>query len=155
MSLRLSPGLLSAASALALGLASPVAAQDAQTIQRAATIRDAALKENVALDYVTRLTTRFGPRPAGSRSEQEAAAWAADYLKDLGFRNVRIESFPLIGWDRGEESAAIVGPRPQRIVAAALGHSPATPAGGIEGDVVRFDSLEALMAEPGDETQAP
>ncbi|MGR8024959.1 hypothetical protein, partial [Burkholderia cenocepacia] len=39
MSLRLPPGLLSAASALALGLASPVAAQDAQTIQRAATIR--------------------------------------------------------------------------------------------------------------------
>lgn len=148
MSLRLPLGLLSAASALALGFAFPAAAQDAQTVQRAAAVRDAALKENVALDYVTRLTTRFGPRPAGSRSEQEAAAWAADYLKDLGFRNVRIESFPLVGWDRGEESAAIVGPRPQRIVAAALGHSPATPAGGIEGDVVRFDSLEALMAAP-------
>ena len=94
MSLRLPPGLLSAASALALGLASPVAAQDAQTIQRAATIRDAALKENVALDYVTRLTTRFGPRPAGSRSEQEAAAWAADYLKAWASATSGSRAFP-------------------------------------------------------------
>lgn len=145
--MRLSVRLL-AASALALTLvAAPVAAQDAATIQRAEAIRDAALNENIALDYVTQLTTRFGARPAGSKAEQDASAWAADYMRAQGFQNVRIEQFPLVGWERGEESGSIVGARPQRLVLAALGHSPGTN-GVIEAEVVRFDSLEALNAAP-------
>ena len=144
--MRLSARLL-AASALALTFAAPAFAQDAATIQRAAVIRDAAMNENIALDYVTQLTTRFGPRPAGSKSEQDAAAWAAGYMRAQGFQNVRIEQFPLVGWERGEESASIVGAHPQRLVIAALGHSPGTN-GVIEAEVVRFDSLEALNAAP-------
>ena len=136
-------------SALALGLvAAPAVAQDARTEAQAAAIRDAALKANVALDYVTQITTRFGPRPAGSRAEQQAAAWAADYLRAQGFQNVRIEEFPLVGWERGEDSGAIVGAHPQPLVLAALGHSPATPRGGIEADVVRFNTLDELRAAP-------
>ncbi len=138
-----------AATALALGLmATPVLAQDAATIARAEQVRDRAMAGNIALDYVTQLTTRFGPRPAGSPSEQAAAAWAADYMRAHGFTNVRIETFPLIGWERGEESGSIVGANPQRLAVAALGHSPATPAGGVEAEVVRFTSLEALQAAP-------
>ena len=145
--MRLSVRLL-AASALALTLvAAPAVAQDAATIQRAETIRDAALNRNIALDYVTQLTTRFGARPAGSKAEQDASAWAADYMRAHGFQNVRIEQFPLVGWERGEESGSIVGARPQRLVLAALGHSPGTN-GVIEADVVLFDSLEALNAAP-------
>lgn len=144
--MRLSVRLL-AASALALSFAAPAVAQDAATIQRAAQVRDAALNQNIALDYVTQLTTRFGARPAGSKSEQNAAAWAADYMRAQGFQNVRIEEFPLVGWERGEESVAIVGERPQQLVSAALGHSPGTD-GVIEAEVVRFDSLEALNAAP-------
>src|SRR5687768_3040564 len=114
---------LLAASALALTLAAaPAVAQDAATIQRAGAIRDAALERNIALDYVTQLTTRFGPRPAGSKAEQDASAWAAGYMRAQGFQNVRIEEFPLVGWERGEERAFIVGDRPQRLVVAALGH---------------------------------
>ncbi|RZJ00130.1 MAG: M20/M25/M40 family metallo-hydrolase [Brevundimonas sp.] len=144
--MRLSARLL-AASAVALSLAAPAFAQDAQTVERAIRIRDAAMTENIALDYVTQLTTRFGARPAGSKSEQDAAAWAAGYMREHGFQNVRIEEFPLVGWERGEESASIVGARPQRLVIAALGHSPGTN-GVIEAEVVRFDSLEALNAAP-------
>ncbi len=145
--MRLSVRLL-AASALALTLAAaPAVAQDAATIQRAEIIRDAALNQNIALDYLTQLTTRFGARPAGSKSEQDASAWAADYMRAQGFQNVRIEQFPLVGWERGEESGSIVGARPQRLVLAALGHSPGTN-GVIEAEVVRFDSLEALNAAP-------
>ena len=141
---------LLAASVLVLSLAAPltVQAQDAATIRTAERLRDAALTDNVALDYVTQLTTRFGPRPAGSPAETAAAEWAAGYLRELGFRNVRIQEFPLVGWERGEESAAIVGAHPQRLVVAALGHSPATPDGGVEAEIVRFASLEALMAAP-------
>jgi carboxypeptidase Q len=145
--MRLSVRLL-AASALALSLAAaPAVAQDAATIERATTIRDAAMSRNIALDYVTQLTTRFGARPAGSKAEQDASAWAADYMRAQGFQNVRIEQFPLVGWERGEESASIVGDHPQNLVVAALGHSPGTN-GVIEAEVVRFDSLEALNAAP-------
>ena len=144
--MRLSARLL-AASALALSFAVPAVAQDAATVQRAERIRDAALEQNIALDYVTQLTTRFGARPAGSKSEQDAAAWAAGYMREHGFQNVRIETFPLVGWERGEESASIVGDHPQHLVVAALGHSPGTN-GVIEAEVVRFTSLEALNAAP-------
>ncbi len=140
---------LMAASAIALGLiATPVLAQDAKTIRAAEQVRDTALQGNIALDYVTQITTRFGARPAGSRSEQAAADWAADYMRAHGFQNVRIEQFPLVGWERGEESAELLGARPQKLVAAALGHSIATPANGIEADVVFFDGLDALLAAP-------
>ncbi|WP_396592756.1 M20/M25/M40 family metallo-hydrolase [Brevundimonas sp. R86498] len=137
-------------SALAVGLALavPAQAQDAAAIIGAEKARDAALQENIALDYVTQLTTRFGPRPAGSASETAAAEWAAGYMRDHGFRNVRIQEFPLVGWDRGEESAAIVGTNAQPLVVAALGHSPATPDGGLEAEVVRFSTLEAFQAVP-------
>jgi carboxypeptidase Q len=139
------------ASAVALGLVAfaPVAmAQDAETVQQAIVVRDAAMRSNIAMDYVTQLTTRFGARPAGSRSEQQAAAWAADYLRANGFQNVRIEEFPLVGWERGESSAAIVGDHAQALVAAALGHSPATPRNGVEAEIVRFASFEDLQAAP-------
>lgn len=132
-----------------LGVAAvPAQAQDAAVVRAAEQVRDRALAQNVALDYVTQVTTRFGPRPAGSEAETAAFRWAADYLRGLGFRNVRIEEFPLVGWERGEESAAILGSRPQRLAVAALGHSPGTPAAGIETEVVRFSSLDALNAAP-------
>lgn len=129
------------------GVSLPALAQDADTIARAVQVRDAAANDTLAMDYVTQLTTRFGARPAGSPAEQAASAWAADYMRAHGFQNVRIEEFPLVGWERGEEQVAITGPRPQRLVAAALGHSPGTN-GVIEAEIVRFDSLEALQAVP-------
>ena len=140
--------VLAATSMLSLAIAGPVLAQDAATIRNAERVRDAALNDTVAMDYVTQLTTRFGPRPAGSASETAAAQWAAGYMRELGFKNVHIQAFPLVGWERGEESASIVGERPQRLVVAALGHSPGTPEGGIEAEVVRFSSLEDLQAAP-------
>lgn len=132
-----------------LGASTGVAQAQEPAVERAAEqVRDRALADNAAMDFVTQVTTRFGARPAGSEAETAAFRWAAEHLRGMGFQNVRLEEFPLVGWDRGEESAAIVGPRAQHIVAAALGHSPGTPEGGIEADVVRFDSLDALNAAP-------
>lgn len=132
----------------ALTVSTTASAQSAETVRTAEVLRDAALKDNVALDYVTQVTTRFGARPAGSPAEQAAAAWSAEYLKSIGFQNVRIQDFPLVGWERGEDSATLLGDNPQSLVVAALGHSIPTPAGGVEGEVVRFATLEALQAAP-------
>jgi carboxypeptidase Q len=113
----------------------------------AAQLREAAMAgHNVAYSWVSELTTRFGPRPTGSANEQQAAEWAAARLKALGFDNVHIETYPVTAWVRGAESAQIIAPNSQPLVAAALGESPPTPAAGIEADVVLFASLDALKA---------
>ncbi len=115
----------------------------------AAQLRDAAMTgHDIAYSWVSELTTRFGPRPAGSANEQQAAAWAAARLKALGFENVHVESFPITAWVRGSESAQLIAPSTQPLVIAALGESPPTPAGGLEGDVVIFATLADLRAAP-------
>jgi Zn-dependent M28 family amino/carboxypeptidase len=115
----------------------------------AAQLRDTALAgHDIAYAWVSELTTRFGPRPAGSANEQQAAEWAAARLTALGFENVHIESFPITAWVRGSESAEIVAPSSQPLVVAALGESPPTPSGGLEGDIAIFPTLDALKQAP-------
>ena len=110
-------------------------------------LRDAALAgHDIAYGWLSELTTRFGARPAGSPNEQAAAEWAVLRLKALGFENVHLESFPITAWVRGTESAQLIAPTRQPLVAAALGESPPTPAGGIEADVVLFPTLAELQA---------
>ncbi len=122
-------------------------ATDPETV--AAQLRDAAMAgHDIAFSWVSELTTRFGPRPAGSASEQQAAEWAAARLKALGFEQVHIESFPITGWVRGTESAQLIAPGSQPLVIAALGESPPTPPAGLEGDVVVFPTLTELKAAP-------
>jgi Zn-dependent M28 family amino/carboxypeptidase len=117
--------------------------------QIAAQLRDAALAgEDLAWEWVSELTTRFGPRPAGSDNERQAAEWAAARLKALGFANVHIESFPVTAWVRGAESAQIVAPVSQPLAVAALGESPPTPPGGLEGEVVIFPTFADLKEAP-------
>jgi Zn-dependent M28 family amino/carboxypeptidase len=110
-------------------------------------LRDTALRGNsIAWDFVSELTTRIGPRPAGSANEHAAAAWAAKKLKEYGFENVRVEEFPIIAWNRGTESGEIIAPSRQPLVVNALGYSPPTPAQGLEGEVVIFQTLDELTA---------
>jgi acetylornithine deacetylase/succinyl-diaminopimelate desuccinylase-like protein len=110
-------------------------------------LRDAAMAgHDIAWNWVSELTTRFGPRPAGSANEQQAAEWAAARMKALGFENVRIESFPITGWVRGTESAQLLSPIAQPLVIAALGESPPTPPAGLTADVVIFPTLTDLKA---------
>jgi Zn-dependent M28 family amino/carboxypeptidase len=117
--------------------------------QIAVQLRDEALAgADLAWDWVSELTTRFGPRPAGSDNEHRAAEWAAARFKALGFANVHIETFPITAWVRGVESAQIVAPVLQPLAVAALGESPATPAGGLEGEVVTFPTLADLKEAP-------
>ncbi len=112
------------------------------------TIREAALKDDVAWDFTEGLTTEVGPRPAGTPQEARARDWAVAKLKALGFSNVRAEPYRMPVWVRGEEAARILSPFPQNLVLAALGNSGSTPAKGIEGEIVYFPSIDALEAAP-------
>ena len=135
-------GLFMAASA---GVADEpaVTPQMSQTADR---LIDGALDDRTGYEVVESLTTEVGPRLAGSAAEARARDWAVDKLKALGFKNVRIEPFEVELWERGVETAEILAPFPQRLIVTALGGSVATPAEGVEGDVVSFPSLAALMA---------
>ena len=109
-------------------------------------LRDAALRDEIAWDIVEGLTTEVGARPAGTEAEARARDWAVKKLNALGFANVRIEPFAMPVWVRGQESAEIVAPFPQKLALTALGNSAATPADGLVGEVVGFPSLAALEA---------
>ena len=138
-------------SLLVLGMAAGAHAADRSSESIAGELRDKAMRgDSVAWDFASELTTRIGPRTAGTPAERAAAEWSVKKLKLLGFENVRIEPFRMTAWIRGSERVEIVAPSPQPIVAAALGGSPPTPAGGIEGDIVMFATLEDLeAAAPG------
>lgn len=124
----------------------------AQTIpspERVAALRDAALEnDRYAWDITEGLTTEVGPRLAGTEAEARAREWAVRKLTDMGFSNVRVEPFDMPVWTRGQESAEILVPFPQKMVVAALGNSASTGPQGISGEVIAFDSVDALRAAP-------
>jgi Zn-dependent M28 family amino/carboxypeptidase len=99
-----------------------------------------------AWDIVADLTTEVGPRLAGSEREAAARDWAIVRLKALGFANVRSEPFTIPGWVRGAETARLTAPYPQPLHITALGNSVATPAGGLNAELVYFPTLDALKA---------
>lgn len=113
-----------------------------------AALRDAALKDDVAYDIVEGITTEVGPRLAGTEAEARARAWGVAKLTALGFKNVRIETYQMPVWVRGEETATIISPFPQPLRLAALGNSGATPKGGLTAEVVYFENFAALQAAP-------
>ena len=132
--------------ALALVLAAPAAAQT--VAPQVAQLRDSALHDDYAWDITEGLTTEVGQRLAGTEAEARARAWAVAKLKAMGFSNIRVEAFDMPTWTRGAESAEILAPFPQKLVVAALGNSASTPAEGITGQVVGFDTLADLIAAP-------
>jgi carboxypeptidase Q len=112
-------------------------------------LRDEALaNDHYAWDITEGLTTEVGQRMAGTAAEARARAWSVARLKAMGFSNVRVETFDMPVWVRGPESAEIVAPFPQKMVVAALGNSASTGPAGVTGQIVAFDSVDALRAAP-------
>ncbi len=124
-------------------LPAPVAISDLVRDNVTALQRRAAEDER-AYDIVASLTTEVGPRSAGSSGDRAAVAWALTKLRDLGFQNVRAESVEVPHWERGELTAEILEPFPQKLVAVALGGSIGTPAEGITAPVVAVRDLDEL-----------
>jgi hypothetical protein len=112
-----------------------------------AEIQRAALSSSHAYAIVRSLTDEVGPRLAGSLGDRAAVAWAQRTLAANGFANVHAEKVKVGHWERGVESASIVvGGVTRPLAVAALGWSTATPAGGIDAEVVEVASVDALRA---------
>ena len=146
-------GLLAA---LLLSAAPALAQQSTATLPppvlvdpKVAALRDNALEnDHYAWDITEGLTTEVGQRLAATEAEARARDWAVRKLRAMGFANVRVEPFEMPVWTRGAESAEILAPFPQKLVVAALGYSGSTGPAGVTGQLVYFDSVDALRAAP-------
>jgi hypothetical protein len=136
---------LLAATALLLP-AVPAAAQSLSA--QAAAVRDKALADPTAWNVVESLTTEIGPRPVGSPAMERARDWGVATLTALGFENVHVEPFTTAAWRRGEESAEVVGPWPQKLHILGLGNSAETPKGGLTAEIVVFRSYQEMLDQP-------
>lgn len=113
-----------------------------------AAIQAKALDDKLAYEITEGLTTEIGPRQAGTEAEARARDWSVKKLKALGFQNVRNEPFMMPTWVRGDETAEVTAPYPQKFHVTALGNSASTGEAGIEAEVAYFDSLAAMQAAP-------
>ena len=145
-----------ACTAAALLLAAPLSPAAAQTdIAReyrapADLLIDAALRDSAAFDRLAVLVDRFGHRLSGSESLERALDWILEEMRSDGLENVRGEPVMVPHWVRGAESAHLVAPRARELPMLGLGGSIATPAGGIEAEVLVVGSFEELSRRAAD-----
>ena len=141
---------------LAFALATTVSAQAADkptgipesALKAAVGLREHALVDDTAWNFVEGLSTEIGPRLAGSENDAKAREWVIAKFKALGFDKVWTEPVTYPKWVRRSEHAELTAPFAQKLAVLALGYSPATPNGAISADVVGFESLDALKAAP-------
>jgi carboxypeptidase Q len=107
----------------------------------------AAQETDFAWQRLAELTDTYGARPAWSENHARAVAWAMEAMKTDGLENVRTERVMVPHWVRGVESAEIVDPPRHPIAMVGLGGTVATPAGGIEAEVLAVNSFDDLHAK--------
>jgi hypothetical protein len=134
----------------ALSLAVPAAANITPVPPPLAQVADEALaSDRLAWDFVEGITTEVGQRQAGTEAEARGRAWAVQWLKANGFRNVADEPFMMSTWVPGEPGKAeIVSPFPQSFAIAPLGDTASTGPEGITAEVVMFKTVADLAAAP-------
>ena len=146
---------LSVVAAALLAAAVPLGAQSS-TVQalRAPSDRliDAALSDTTGYHHLAQLVDDFGPRPAGSKSLEQAIDWIIAQMKRDGLENVHGEPVMVTHWERGAESASLVTPRATALHMIGLGGSVATPAAGITAPVLVVNSFDDLAAHASEAT---
>lgn len=116
----------------------------AKLVSRVLALRKQALMKSKAYDFLTELTTKVGPRFAGSANDGLAVDWAQRKLRELEFSNVRAEEVTIPCWQRGEATGEIISPPKEQFNPMALGGSLGTSANGLEAEVIEVEGLEKL-----------
>ncbi|MCB9832874.1 MAG: M20/M25/M40 family metallo-hydrolase [Planctomycetes bacterium] len=109
-----------------------------------------ALKDGQAYESLADLCRRAPKRLSGSPGSAAAVALAQAMMKSAGFENVRLEPVMVPHWEPGDLARVRVLTPARGITTplpiVPLGGSVATPADGIEAEVVEVPSIEALRA---------
>ena len=106
-----------------------------------------ALAHGQAYENLRALTTQHPGRLAGSKSLEGAVVWGQQVLIAMNLDRVTTQDVMVPHWERGAvESVQLLDSsgRPQPLAATALGHSAATPDGGLTAEVVEVHSLDEL-----------
>jgi hypothetical protein len=145
-------GMLDRLQAMLAGGKSAWTPEQLSTMER---LRDAAMKDDYALDELRHLSYNIGPRLSGSPQAAKAVEYVAGEMRALG-AEVTLEKAKVPHWVRGEEKAELVSwpgqaaGTTQKVVLTALGGSVATPPEGITAEVVVVDDWDQLHAlKPG------
>ena len=139
--------------AAALAVLAPAAVRAQQTDIAAAyrttadRLIDRALRDSAAYERISELVDRFGARFSGTPELEHAIDWVLAEMKKDGLVNVRGEPVMVPRWVRGQESLALVEPRPKKMAMLGLGGSIATPAGGITAEALVVGSFDELRAK--------
>ena len=104
----------------------------------------AAQADQFAWDRLAEITDTYGQRLSGSPNLNRAIAWAQEAMKKDGLENVHTERVMVPRWVRGSESLEIVEPPQHNVPLLGLGGSVATPAAGIEADVMVVSNGDEL-----------
>lgn len=131
--------------AVALLLAPGVGAQSLADYQETAD-RIVARARSSELGYarLAEMCTRFPHRLSGTAALERCLDWVVEEMTKDGFDSVTTEAVQVPHWERGLEKLTVLGERPQDLAVLALGGSVATPADGIEGDLLVVSSYEEL-----------
>lgn len=111
-------------------------------------LRDDAMVGTNAYALLESLTTEVGPRLAGSEANQRAVEWAMVKFAELGFDRVWREPVTLPGWRRVSANARVLTPFPQPLRITSLGLSGSTPEGGVDAEIIHFDTIDDLISAP-------
>jgi len=146
--MRVLPLLLALLATTAGGLHAQTRIADAD-LAAAAQLRARALADDTGWKIVESLTTEVGPRPVGTPAMDRARDWGVAKLKELGFQNVKVETFTTPTWTRrGIDTAEVISPYPQPLHILALGRSASTPPGGLTAEIVLFRSYQDFLNQP-------
>jgi carboxypeptidase Q len=104
----------------------------------------AAQADQFAWDRLAELTDTYGQRLSGSENLNRAIAWAVETMKKDGLEGVHTERVMIPKWVRGNESLEIVNPPHHTVPLLGLGGSVATPAAGVEADVIVVSNGDEL-----------
>ena len=107
-------------------------------------------RDDFAWRRLAELTDTFGHRLSGSENLERAITWAEATMKRDGLQNVRTEPVMVPKWVRGRESAEILNPPHHPMAMLGLGGSVATPAGGIEAEVLTVSSFDEVRSRAAD-----
>jgi len=103
-----------------------------------------------AWDRLAELTDTYGNRISGSENLNRAIAWAVEAMRKDGLDNVHTEKAIVPRWVRGAESVVMIDPPEHSLTMLGLGGSVATPAGGIEADVLVVKTFDELTQRAAD-----
>jgi len=139
---------------LALALATPALAQQAEKIDAAsiAKIRDEGMNRSKVMEITSYLTDVYGARLTGSPATKAAGEWVLGQLKSWGASNPHFETWGPFGrgWSNEKISARVTAPTAYPLIAYPNAWSTSTN-GLVNGEVamVRIDSLKDIAQYRG------